>query len=224
MTKKELYFSGEGFGTSLLVSVIDEFSTEFLDWEPETLEMEFSDKYGVAPSRGTLDRIEAAKGLLKSNIFYRDLASFSMVCRALNFRRVSSGEFIPADLNDVMWAITEADILLGGTDGGDTVFSTPVSLYVGKLLEEQGILDPPKILSFARMKRLGISNQALAEMPDLGEIFEANQADTRGELEELATAKLKMMFTQIGGLKLDNTDLSDYNKRIDRILNGDSNK
>ena len=49
----------------------------------------------------------------------------------------------------------------------------------GKLLEEQGILDPPRVLRFAAMTKLGMDNQEIADLPDLGGIFEANQADSR---------------------------------------------
>ena len=57
MTKKELYFSGEGFGTALLVAALDDFTTELIDWEPETIEMELKDRYGAVPSTGTMDRL-----------------------------------------------------------------------------------------------------------------------------------------------------------------------
>jgi hypothetical protein len=219
MTKKELYLSGEGFGAALLVAALDDFTTEFLEWEPETIEMELRERYGATPSRGTLDRLGAARGLLSSNIFYKDMASFNIVCRCLNFRSMLPGNFVPADLHDIMWGVTEADILLGGTDGGDTEFAPSLRLYVGKLLEEQGILDPPRLLRFAAMTKLGMDNQEIADLPDLGSIFEANQADSRKELEDVAVAKLKMMLTQIGSLRLEGSNLEDYGKRISGILN-----
>ncbi|NBK22729.1 MAG: hypothetical protein EOM68_11950 [Spirochaetia bacterium] len=219
MTKKELYFSGEGFGTALLVAALDDFTTELIDWEPETIEMELKDRYGAVPSTGTMDRLEAARGLLASNIFYKDLAAFSTVCRCLNFRAMLPGNFIPADLHDIMWGVTEADVLLGGTDGGDTNFVSSIRIYTGKLLEEQGILDPPRVLRFAAMTKLGMDNQEIADLPDLGGIFEANQADSRKELEDVAVAKLKMMLTQISSLKLEGSNLEEYGKRIAGILN-----
>lgn len=218
MLKRELYYSGEAFGSALLTAAVDDFGTEMLEWEPETLQMEIKRLHGEDVPRGSLDRLEAARGLLTSNIFYKDPVSFSTGCRALNFRRMVPGSMTPADLHDVMWGITEADLLLGGTDGGDTVFSQPVARYVGVLLDRQGILDPPAILRFARTRDIGPANQALADMPELGEVFEAGQAEDRADLEEPAAAKLTMLLLQVGSLKLGGSDLGNYRKIVEDIL------
>lgn len=216
MNKKGAMYSKESFGTTLLVIAIDDFTMELLEWEPESLEMDIKEKYGDVP-QSSLDRLEAARGILTTNLFYRDIIPFVSVCRTLNFKKLIPDVLYPANLYDVMWGITEADVLLGGTDGGDTLFDPEISLYVGKLLEEQGILDPPRLLNFATQTKLGISNQELAEFPDLGEIFEANQADSKKELDVYTSNKLVALFEQIGSLKL-STGLDEYNKRINKIL------
>jgi len=220
MTKKELYGLPEAFATTLIVALIDDFGTEVFSWEPEAIEMEITDKYAMTIPPRVFDRMMAGVGLLTTNMFWKSLPAFNAVCRALNFKHVAGDTMYPANLEDVMWGITEADMLLGGTDGGDTTFCPAISLYVGKLLEGESILDPPKLLSFAQITRLPMDAQQIANMPDISEMFEINQADTKEELDARAMKRILQLLEQVGSLKLAASDLKEFHEVRTRLEKG----
>ncbi len=96
------------------------------------------------------DRLMSGIALLKSNAFFVDVQAFMDICNALNFGVVMSNTWIPADLDDVLWGVTEARMLLGDEFNEDD-FSHDVKRYVGVLLQEEGINKIPSVLSFAEI-------------------------------------------------------------------------
>lgn len=211
-TKRDMLFSGEAFGTTLLIIMFDTFGPEFLYWEPETLELELVETFGDTPSQDTMDRLAAAMAALTSNLFFISLEGFNTTCVSLNFKRMAGDMFIPASIEDVVWGITEVRLIIGTEEDKDNEFSRDIRLYVGKLLEDVGILDPPEMLRFAQLKKLGTDAQVIADLPDLTEVFEANQADSKEELDKYTINKIKLLMDQIAEIKLTQSDLSEFKK------------
>ena len=219
ISKRQALLSNEAYGTTLLVIMFDTFGPEFLNWETETLEMEIKETFGALPNDDTLDRLYAAVSMLTTNLFFISLEGFNTSCLTLNFKRIYSDTFIPADLGDIMWGITEAKLILGADADKDksNEFSRDIRLYVGKVLEDAGILDPPTLLDFAELTKLGPDAELLSDLPDLGGLFEAEQADSKSELEHRTLQKVSDLLNQIGSLKLDNSDLSEYKEMMVRF-------
>ena len=59
--------------TGLMLVVIDEYGTEALDWDPETIKMELEDDFHVELSSSTLDKICVGAQLLTTKKFYKSL-------------------------------------------------------------------------------------------------------------------------------------------------------
>lgn len=217
LSKKDIFLSTDSFGTSLLICMIDTFGTDCLNWEPETIEMELEKYVGQDVPSENLDRLQAAMSVLTSNLFFISLEAFNVTCNALNFSTVSGSTFIPADIEDIMWGITEVNLLLGADSNKDE-FSRDIQLYVGKVLESEGILDPPSILQFADMRKMNAVTAAqVSDLPDLSSMFSAGLADTKAELDSWALKRIDDLFTQIGNIKLEASDKQEFTEMVNRF-------
>lgn len=214
MTKHELWHSKRGFGSALLIACIDDFGMECLGWEPETLEITVREKYGDVDS-DSVERLLAAIGVLTSNMFTQDVIALCMTCSTLDFERTGSEDFVPAGLDEIMWGLTEARLLLGGLD--DKEFSDEVCLYVGKLLADEGLENPPDTLSFAAKNNIGLNVDTLADLPELSALFEDDQETSRRTLDEVAMEKLRMLLEQIDSLKLRTSDLAEFKEVFNKM-------
>lgn len=217
VSKKEAFLSPDSYGTTLLIAMFDTFGIECLKWEPETIEMELKKEFQIDIPEQNLDRLQAAMSVLTSNLFFVSLEAFNVTCNSLNFARVDGNTFIPADIEDIMWGITEVNLILGA-DANKNEFSRDIQLYVGKVLESEGVLDPPSILQFADMRKLNKETQEqVADLPDLSSMFSAGLADTRAELDTWALKKIDDLFTQIGQLKLDSSNKEEFKQMVERF-------
>jgi hypothetical protein len=190
------------FATSALLLLIDKFDMEVLEWDPVTISMEVASTYGFEPSQGLLDRINAASVLYTSNLFHISLETFAAVCNSLNFGTVTSELFLPADLDDVLWGVTEARVLLGDTYD-ETPFSHNIARYVGSLLIDEGVRRPPSMLSFAEYPEDQQAEETgLEDDPDAFSLYWKTQDEERNSLERINNAKLVALMQQITALPL----------------------
>lgn len=217
VSKKEAFLSSDSFGTTLLIAMFDTFGIECLKWEPETIELELKKYLQTDIPEQNLDRLQAAMSVLTSNLFFVSLEAFNVTCNSLNFSKVDGTTFIPADIEDIMWGITEVNLLLGA-DANKNEFSRDIQLYVGKVLESEGVLDPPSILAFADMRKLGKPTaEQISDLPDLSSMFSAGLADTRAELDSWALKRVDDLFTQIGNLRLESSNMEEFKQMVERF-------
>jgi hypothetical protein len=149
-SKSDILKDPEVFSTSALAILFDEFGTECTEWDPDSLGMEILDAFNVDASDELLDRLIAGMALLTSNSFFVDVNAFTAICNSLNRGVVMSDSWVPADLDDVLWGVTEALFLLGD-DYNVEDYSHNVKRYVGVLLQQKGIKKIPSVLSFAEI-------------------------------------------------------------------------
>lgn len=187
----------EIYATSAMAILIEEFGTEFLEWEPETIDIEIQKTFGFDPDTQLMDRLNAAIGLLTSNSFFLDPNAFMNTCNALNFGVVLSESWVPADLDDVLWGVTEAQLLLGDDYKADE-YSHNVRRYVGVLLQEEGIGKIPRVLSFAEQ------DDAVEDTYDsfdgdavMDQAFQDSQESDRANMEGDNATKLQALQTQL---------------------------
>ena len=136
------------FATSAMSILMDSWGTEFIEWDPITVGLELKADFGVDATDGLQDKIQACCALFTSNLFFVSLETFNMTCDSLNFGAVTSELFVPADLDDILWGVTEARLLLGD-DFDEDEFSHDIKSYTGLLLSQNGIKRPPSALRFA---------------------------------------------------------------------------
>jgi len=186
------------YTTPVMAIMTDKFGTEFVEWDPLTVNMEIKSAFGIEPSEILQDKIQAASGLLTTNLFYLSLEAFSAICNTLNLGVTASEIFLPADLEDSLWGITEAKLLSGPEM--ETDFSHNIARYVGFLLSEAGFRKPPTILAFAEYNEAEEQRTREAFLPEdevLFKTFWENQKQERDGLEEINKLKLHTLFRQL---------------------------
>lgn len=218
MTPAEILSDPGTFATSSIILLTDEFGTEFVEWDPVTLNMEIVNAFGIEPSGELLDRINAGTSLFTSNLFQLSLEAFSAICNSLNFGSVTSELFLPADLDDVLWGVTEAYIL-----GGDMIdkegFSHNIARYVGYLLSQEGLQEAPSVVSWAEFDEHE-SNRAYDETttdPAMYKAYWERQEIERTSLEKWNNEKIVALFKQIEALPLKNGNASFVGEVIGRM-------
>lgn len=192
------------FVSSVMVLLIDNFGTEVIHWEPESVETELYDVFKVNVTPALSDKINAGSALLASDLYHKSLEGFTAVNRALNLKPVSSEVFNDLTIDDLMWGCTEARMLEGPETFDASGFSHPIAGYAAQLLSAEGITKPPKILSFAEYppEELDQRGIALAADPAAAQAYWARQADQNAELERRAAELLKELTEEIASLPL----------------------
>lgn len=190
MTTSNLINDPTVFGTTALAILLDKFGTECLEWDPTTLSLEMKGAFGSEPEDEVFDRIMAAINMLTSNNFMVDVHAFMATCNTLNFGVTMSGLWVPADLDDVLWGVTEARLLLGDEFNEDDI-SHDVKRYVGVLLQQEGVKDIPRVLAFAEIDE---DVTKTYEEYDGDEIFnEVFTEDSQEEVEDLEVSNKKQL-------------------------------
>jgi len=203
-TASEILQAPDTFASTALALLVDEFGTECLEWDPATLELEIRDLYRFQPDTELLDMVNAAASLHASNLFQLSLETFAAICNALNRNVVTSEMFLPPDLDDVLWGVTEAKILLGDIYD-ETKFSHNISRFVGALLSSEGVRKPPALLAFAEYPEDFSENEdALADDPEAFELYWQSQSGDMEEMEAANAAKIRMLFKQLADTPLKN--------------------
>jgi hypothetical protein len=184
--------------------LMNRYDTEFLEWDPITVNLQIRTDFGFEPNEMLQDKINAGSSILTTNLFHLSLEAFNTICNTLNFGVATSEIFLPADLDDVLWGVTEA-YMLEGPELRDTVFSHNVGRYVGVLLSEAGIQKPPSVLQFAEYpegEQLLTHSETLDSDEPMFRAFWDKQQSERDELETINKNKLYALFNQLDSLPI----------------------
>jgi len=203
MVAKDLFVSKNAYATPMFTWMLNKYGTEIIQWDPATLELQLREDLGVTVPGYNLDKIHAACSLLASNLFHVSLETFNNICLAFSRGLVSGDYMIPASAFDILWGVTEAKILEGG-DFDKEGFSHNIALYAGVVMDQAGIYEPVKTLSWAEYQRgrKEAVYAAIADDPLDYEVYQSRQTDKRDQLNEDLQSKMLEMFTQIKELQI----------------------
>jgi len=212
MTVTEWLRDPKTYTTSVLALLRDRWGDDFLQWEPATVELELKE-FGITdPPAYLMDKILAGSSLFTSNLFFISLETFAATALTLNGNPVDASTLALPDLDDVMWAVTEARLLLGNTYKQES-YGHDISRLVGVLLAEEGIYAPPEALKFAEFPEEEINNMAAysqaqgAEASAIDAIVDFERVrEASAELESAATKKLDELLLQLTQLPLKTRD------------------
>lgn len=190
------------FGSAAVALLIDSFGSECLEWDPTSLSLEMRGAFGQEPEDELFDRILSAISLLKSNAFFVDLTAFMNTCNALNFGVVTSETWIPADLDDVLWGVTEARMLLGD-DFDEDDFSHDIKRYVGMLVQEEGLKNVPSVLRFLEVdERIEEVYEEAGGDLILEQTFDQDNQEEEENLEPVNQQRLEAYMQQMNSLPI----------------------
>ena len=193
--------------------VLDEFGTEALDWSLPTLKQEIHETFLADLPDENMSKLAAASLLLTSDFFYTRLPYFVKMCNMLSDVSFNIDTFDPADSNEIAWAVTEA--LLLDPPETDEPFSNEIRHYIGQVLDQEGIVNPPDVLGIAMWD--APRSDPLSDMTDDPELYQAaygKQQSESDDLKAMLKEQLSELFHQIAALPLLNGDNSELLNRI----------
>lgn len=194
------------FATSLLVLAIDEFGTDFFDWEVETFLIEAQAAWGLEPPQFARDRIWALVTVLTTDLYRRSLETFIHVTNAINDVDIDMQSYDFPAPSECAWSVAETTLIDPPDEEEDGSFSHEIRRYLGVRLKQEGITTPPKLLNMAEYDRdpeeeVGIIH---GDDPDFVNMQSDRQAGIRLEIEEYVMSRLKRLMAQLQALPLVN--------------------
>lgn len=192
----ELLSEKTAFATPLLLYAYNKIGDDIFELDPETIE-KILKGHNKKVLKRNIDKINAALGLLTTNLFWQDPVTFAVTCRTLN--RAARVDSAPPDIDDVVWAVTEARLITGDPNQPAEEFSDAIKAYISHLMKIAGIVTEIPSLEFIEPARptssYDDSEQQLAT-------FNAS-LDRVSRLEAENATKMVTMLKQIKDLHLD---------------------
>jgi hypothetical protein len=195
--KKRLEDPGT-FATVLLAILIDEYSTDCFEWEPQALFMQIKEDFHVDVPDVNRDKIGAMMTALTTNQFFQNTEVFTNTCKALSHVEADFSVFRPLTPEEMAWGVTE--VVLNNPPAkhlGNEEFSDEIGGLVGMLLFDQGVLQPPKSLKFATYSTTNPVEDIQTMFADDESMFSAAMANQKEASESVDT----VVKEQLGKLK-----------------------
>ena len=204
--------------TPLITLLLDTYGTEPLEWDPETISMEIAEDFRITLPRINHDKLMSAILVVTTDRFYKLLPDFITVCNVFSGTPFDPGEFDPADALECAWGITE--VLLLDPPEEDDPFTEEIRRYVGKVVEDEGLLDPPDVL------KLGIRSQPLpgsdfSEDPVMFQAIWGAEKRKSDDIRQAIRSRLGLLLKQMKALPLREGKTDDLIKQLQRSLPGD---
>jgi hypothetical protein len=219
------------FATTLLVIAIDTYwdvdqpknAAHFIvgkdRWAPETIIAELEDDYNVRIPKLNQDKLFTAINLVTSDDFFKRPRRFIDTCNVLAGSEQGQA-FDKADAMECAWGMTEALLIHPPDD--DEPFDPEIRHYLGKVLDDEGIREPPDLLRLAiRDTPSGSADYGDMDLEDPA-MFAATyevQADRSQEIKEMLERELLELFDELKYLPLKHGSTKDLLKRIQGRLN-----
>lgn len=200
MPKNQVWTDPASFGFTLLVVFLDTYGTEGLSWEPATIAMEIESDFQVDLPQANFDRLMTAIQILTTDSFYRSLPDFVAFCNILSGDTYDPRVWDPAESDEIAWGITEALIIDFPED--DDPFSNEVLAYIGKALDDEGIMNPPDILRLAiRDSNMRVQDDYTDDPEMFAAIYGAESSKT-DSINALIRDRLAALSEQLSRLQL----------------------
>jgi hypothetical protein len=204
---QEAWTNPDTFSVILLTLFLDAFGTEALQWDPATVALEIEDEFNVDLPQTALDKLMVAIQILTTDRFYRSLPDFISFCNVLDGEEYRPDVFDPADAEEVAWGITEAALINPPEDAEEATFSDEIRAYIGTVLDNEGILNPPDILRIAlRSARISPALEDFSDDPMMFNAVYDLEAGKTEDINRTIVLRTKMLAAQLQALNLKNGD------------------
>lgn len=203
---KRVLESKDTFATALMAVLLDEYSTDFLEWEPSALYMQIDEDFHAQVPDVNKDKIGAMIVAMTTNQFFINADIFANTCKALGHSEADFSIFRPITPEELAWGVTEV-VLNNPPDKtrGNTECSEEVASFVGMMLLQQGVLKPPSVLQFATYPTKNPVEDIqtmFADDPSMFEAAMANQTQGAEAIEDHTKETLKLLKHQLELLPL----------------------
>jgi len=206
--------------TVLLVVAADSFGNELLTWDPETIRIEMTERFGEFPSHN-YNRLMAGIELSTTNSFYNDLPAFIRICNSLYNGTFDPREFDPADVAEISWGITESLLIWPPDSREEEPFAPDIIEYIAIAIKDEGIMVPPDVLKLGTINKQMEWDRIQSDFTDdpvmFNAIYDTEKAKTE-EVNEIVKRKLTYMLNQLENLELDNGSTAGVIKEMANAL------
>lgn len=204
-TTQQLLEDPNAIATSLLIALVDEFGTEFFEWEPDTVIQEVETHWKVKIPQHNKDKIWALVTYLTTNLFMNSFEAFTHICNSLIGAGASFQVYDPATVEEMCWAITETTLLEPWEEG--ETFNAEIATYMQLRIEEEGFARPPRILA-KFVAPVPENTEAINSALEIeGHDYKAywlSQQSMRYDLEQSILSRLSQLVQEITTLPLQN--------------------
>lgn len=169
--------------------------------------MELEEDFQLDVPQVNIDKIMAAITILTTDDFFNSLPRFARLVNVLADDEFDPAIFDPADCLEMAWAITEVMLLRGQDDVDDEPFSEEIRFYIGHMLTEEGIVNPPDVLQIAIKDT--VVEDPLANFdtdPAMYQGFYESQAAKSQDITSSLQRQLNSLIQELRSLKLENGD------------------
>ena len=200
----------ETFGTVLLALLIDEYSTESLEWDPETIRLQVKSDYGVEIPRVNMDKIMAMITVITTNLFDTSVEAFTQIANALNGSTADFNNWDPPTAEEAAWAISEVTMSNPpkSKDKFADQFSPDIKRYLGVICEMEGLTSPPDVLRIAELDEQNLKNadETFADDPDMYAGFYQLGQSKSEDITGYVRGRLKLLMQQLDEVPLQSRD------------------
>lgn len=212
---RNLLANPETYTTPLLAIVLETFGTEALEWTPETIFLELKDHFQVDLPKQNKDQITIGCSLLLSDDFYRRLSKFIPICNVLSGSELTP-YFDKAGAAECAWGVTEA-ALLAPPDDPQNAFDPEICYYLGSVLKEEGIKQPPRVLQMALSDAQEVDASEYVDIPTDDPDMFANafekQTERTKDIEEMLSSNFQELLSQLASIP-------GYEDRVSELVKG----
>jgi hypothetical protein len=113
-----------------------------------------------------------------------------------------------ADAAECAWGITEALLLSPPDEDDEAPFSEEILAYIGKALDQEGIIKPPDILRLGTRAGdlVGKIHTDFSDDPDMFSAIYQQEDEKTKEINDLVRGNLALLVRQLADLRLTNGD------------------
>ena len=226
--RAEAFTSPTVFATTLVAILLDEFGTEFFDFEPEVLREEVLMRYKVEIPTVNMDKLMGLIAALTTNMFYTSVPAFTHICNSLSGSGANFHTWDPVESHEVAWAITEIALNDPAQAGNDfkSRFSADVREYINMMLREEGLKNPPAILQMADdiSQEIEEADTTFADDPVMFKAFYQSNANKGLEIKQYVQKNLQDLVHQLDYITLHNRDHKRWQSFLDKGRRGSQTK
>ena len=194
----------EAFATSLLAIVLKAYGTEAFDWDPASLWMALAEDFSVTVPPVNKDKLQAMILVYTSDLPFVSVEAFTNVCNVFNDSEANFSRWDMLSPEECIWGVYEMLLNVGierKPNEPAPEYGHEVRRYIGVILENDGITDPPDILRIAEME----SRAGLDQWHDDPDMFIAASDKVQTEkarLVEFLASRLLSLLEELNGLPI----------------------
>ena len=216
------------FATTIVAILLDQFGTEFFDFEPEVLREEIRMRYKVEIPEANMDKLMGLIAAMTTNMFYVSVPAFTHICNALSGSGANFHTWDPVESHEVAWAITEIALNDPPQPDNDfkSRFSADVQEYINMMLREEGLKNPPKILQMAEAisQEVEDADITFADDPVMFRAFYQNNANKGLEIKQYVQQNLRDLVHQLDYITLHSRDHTKWKSFLENARRGSPTK